>query len=303
MRRGAAGLLLGMMIVVAGGQSASAAVCWLGCKPTKPTTPTTQPTPPAPTPPAPAPAPAPPPAPAPAAFDPAAAAQRILDLSNAERAAVGLGPMVMRDDVVAIARGHSTAMAAAQSIWHNEQYLTTEVRTALGAGMLGENVGMGGSVDSIHAGFMESPGHKANVLEPRFNVVGMAVVKAGTTLFITQDLVETKGAPRPAVKKAAAPRPVAVKAASRPRPRAAPAPAPPTTAPSVTVPPETTTTFAPTPSTRATEAAFAAAPVAATSGAGEPAPESAAPQLIALALVAASSTGALRVTRRASAQR
>lgn len=301
MRRGAAGLLLGMMIVVAGSQSASAAVCWFGCKPT---TPTTQPPRPAPTPTVPA---APAPAPAPATFDPAAAAQRILDLSNVERAAVGLGPLVMRDDVVAIARDHSAAMAAAQTIWHNEQYLTTEVRTALGAGMLGENVGMGGSVDSIHAGFMESPGHKANVLEPRFNVVGMAVVKAGSTLFITQDFVEAKGAPRPAVKKAAAPKPVAVKAASRPRPaprpRAVPAPAPPTTVPAVTVPPETITTFAPTSSTRATEAAFAAAPVAATSGAGEPAPESAAPQLIALALVAASSTGALRVTRRASARR
>jgi len=41
---------------------------------------------------------------------------------------------------------------------------------------LGENVGMGGSIDQIHVAYMNSPGHKANVLDPSFNQVGTAAV-------------------------------------------------------------------------------------------------------------------------------
>ncbi|MDQ1375085.1 MAG: hypothetical protein QOJ09_2423, partial [Actinomycetota bacterium] len=191
MRRGAVGLLLGIAVLLAGSQPASAASCWFGCK----TTPTTRVT----TPPATvAPAPAPPSAPAapagPAAFDPAASAQHLLDLTNAERAAVGVGPLTMRADVTAIAQGQSAAMAAAGTIWHNEAYLTQPVRASLGAAMLGENVGMAGSIDQVHQALMDSPGHKANILEPKFSIVGMAAVRGSDGLiFITQDFVQTNG--------------------------------------------------------------------------------------------------------------
>lgn len=41
---------------------------------------------------------------------------------------------------------------------------------------LGENVGRGGSVQAIHVAYMNSPGHRANVLDPSFNQMGAAAV-------------------------------------------------------------------------------------------------------------------------------
>ncbi|CAN5662496.1 hypothetical protein BH10ACT3_BH10ACT3_21880 [soil metagenome] len=41
---------------------------------------------------------------------------------------------------------------------------------------LGENVGSGGGIAQIHRGFMHSPGHRSNVLDPSFTTVGTAAV-------------------------------------------------------------------------------------------------------------------------------
>lgn len=48
---------------------------------------------------------------------------------------------------------------------------------------LGENVGMGGSVQAIFDALVASPGHYDNMVRPEFSEVGVGVVTAGTTLF------------------------------------------------------------------------------------------------------------------------
>jgi uncharacterized protein YkwD len=304
MRRGAAGLLLGIVVMLAGAQPASSASCWFGCK----TPPTTKAPTPAPSAPAPAPALAPAPAPAPAAFDPASAAQRILELTNRERAAVGLPGLSMRGDVVAIAQAQSAAMAAAGTIWHNDSFLTQATRAALAANMLGENVGMGPNVDQVHVALMNSPGHKANILEPAFSIVGMAVTRSGDGMvYVTQDFLQPSGrTPRPATAvKAAAPKPAPKpRVATAPKLRVAstPAPAAPATTaapPTTEAPAATTTTVAAQPNSSVL-AAFGSAPLP------QPAPTHRSGAngmvvLLAFALVAASATGAmrLRLTRRA----
>jgi len=284
--------------MLTGVQPASAASCYFFCKPP----PTTAPKPPPTTAP-PAPKPAPAPVSAPAAFDPAAATQHLLDLTNAERAAKGVGPLTMRDDATAIAQGQSAAMAAAGSIWHNENYLTQETRRALGAKMLGENVGMGGDIDQIHRALMNSPGHAANILEPAFSVVGMATVRSNDgVLYITQDFVQTGGStPRPAaVKKVAAPAPTKPRPAVARKPKVARTTAASTAAPATTAAPTTTaapatttTTVAPQPdsSVLAVQAAPAPAPAHGPSG---PSPVF----LVALGLIGAIGTGAVRLRRR-----
>ncbi|MEY2477396.1 MAG: hypothetical protein QOG87_2711 [Actinomycetota bacterium] len=213
----------------------------------------------------------------------------------------------MRGDVVNIAQGHSAAMAAAGTIWHNEQFLTQGTRKALAAKMLGENVGMGPNVDQVHVALMNSPGHKANILEPAFSIVGMGVVRSGDGMvYITQDFVQPSGGtPRPAaVVKAAAPKPAPKpRVATAPKPRVAstpkPAPAPATTAAPPTTEATTTTTVAAQPDSSVL-AAFDSAPLPQTT----PPHRSGANGLVVLlafALVAASATGAvrLRLTRRA----
>jgi len=44
---------------------------------------------------------------------------------------------------------------------------------------LGENVGFGSSVDVVQGAFMNSPGHKANILDPSFNNIGIGVTVDG----------------------------------------------------------------------------------------------------------------------------
>ena len=41
---------------------------------------------------------------------------------------------------------------------------------------LGENVGRGGSFDQIHTAYLNSPGHRANILDRSYNYVGAGAV-------------------------------------------------------------------------------------------------------------------------------
>jgi uncharacterized protein YkwD len=41
---------------------------------------------------------------------------------------------------------------------------------------LGENVGRGGSIAAVHTAYMNSPGHRANILDRSFNQIGTGAV-------------------------------------------------------------------------------------------------------------------------------
>lgn len=161
----------------------------------------------------------------PAASLPASAAH-LFALVNQDRADAGLPPVAARGDVESIAVGHSFAMAKSGSIWHNDDYFTESTRARLGASVLGENVASNSSIDDANRRLMASPGHRANLLDRRFSVIGIGVVDDGTGyLYITEDFVDpitaarivAAGAPRhPA--PAAAPAPVALTSAPSPGP-------------------------------------------------------------------------------------
>jgi uncharacterized protein YkwD len=53
----------------------------------------------------------------------------------------------------------------------------------------GENVGYGGSVDQVHALFMGSSGHRANILNPSYSRAGIGVVHSGGKVWVTIDFV------------------------------------------------------------------------------------------------------------------
>jgi len=158
-----------------------------------------------------------------------AGSARLLQLVNDERGAAGLAPLAVRREIDDVAWGHSEAMAQAGDIWHNDAYFTAETRRRLGARALGENVARNATVEDAHARLMASPGHRANILDARFNQVGVSVVRDGAgSLFITEDF-------------AAVPPPEPAQAPAPPGPPPAPpAPAPPP-APPAPAPPSTTT--------------------------------------------------------------
>ncbi len=41
---------------------------------------------------------------------------------------------------------------------------------------LGENVGYGGNINQVHIAYLNSPGHKANIMDPSYNQAGTAAV-------------------------------------------------------------------------------------------------------------------------------
>lgn len=87
---------------------------------------------------------------------------------NAERSARGLGPLTSEGNLVAHARKHTQEMIDADKIYHSN--FTPAGGTGWSA--MAENVGRGGTVDSLHQAFMDSSGHRQNILGD-FNYVGV----------------------------------------------------------------------------------------------------------------------------------
>ncbi|MDP9442208.1 MAG: CAP domain-containing protein, partial [Actinomycetota bacterium] len=107
----------------------------------------------------------------PAAAADAPAEQRFVDLINAERRTRGLATVALRPEVTPVARAWTAAMIAAGALSHNPLVAGQMPADWV---QLGENVGVGAGVDSLHTAFMNSPAHRANVLGD-FNQVGVGV--------------------------------------------------------------------------------------------------------------------------------
>ena len=75
-----------------------------------------------------------------------------------------------------VAAVHAQRMADAGAIFHNGRLAQEVEAQGVDWKRLGENVGMGPSVEVIHDGFMASEVHRHNVLEPQFHAFGVGVV-------------------------------------------------------------------------------------------------------------------------------
>lgn len=232
----------------------------------------------------------------------AEAARRLLELANDDRRRAGLGPLRPREDLQAIALEHSRTMARAGDIFHSESFFSAAVKRLLDASLRGENVAYNTNVDDTHTRLMASPGHRANLMNPRFTTAGFAVVLSPDgRYFTTQNFIQPAGAPPAASVPKAAPKPAPGRA---PKPVAAPAPAPPTTV----APPPTTVAAAtpvPAPLPPTTLPAPAPARLETTSkvlAAGSEDPTVPRPLgLAALVVLGAAGTGSLVVARRRGA--
>jgi hypothetical protein len=106
---------------------------------------------------------------------------------NAARQANGQAPYAVMSDLTSIARGHSANMASQQSLYHNPS-LTTQVPNWQA---VGENVGEGPDVTDIATAFMQSPEHRANILDHDFTQIGVGVsVDKNGIVWVTEDFRE-----------------------------------------------------------------------------------------------------------------
>ena len=122
-------------------------------------------------------------------------------LANSARVAKGLATLKDVGGLNIVAQRHAERMADADMIFHNENRKTEADAEGVNWTLIGENVGVGQDAESVHEGFMASPGHRDNILYADYNAIGTgAAVGKDGSVFITQLFarVETSVAPKPA---------------------------------------------------------------------------------------------------------
>lgn len=82
-----------------------------------------------------------------------------------------------------VARKHTREMTGANLLHHTTE--TNMRRRITNWVLLGENVGVGGTVDSLHVAFMNSPSHRENVMHTSFRHVGIGTRHAHGRLWVT----------------------------------------------------------------------------------------------------------------------
>lgn len=134
---------------------------------------------------------------APAHADSLSAENRFVELINASRVAGGLPVLSVHPALIASGRTWANKMLAASSAAGGSGCLIShnpELRTAVAASWrkLGENVGCGDvDVDVLHQKFMDSPAHKANIMDPEFDSIGIGVVYDSTgMMWVTEQFMD-----------------------------------------------------------------------------------------------------------------
>lgn len=116
----------------------------------------------------------------------------MLELINRERLAAGLAPLAADPEMTEVARLHSADMFARSYFSHNTPEEKTPFERMQERGVryrtAGENLALAPTLQNAHTGLMNSPGHRANILQPRFGRVGIGILDGGRRgLMVTQN--------------------------------------------------------------------------------------------------------------------
>ena len=100
----------------------------------------------------------------------------------------GLEPLTINKKMRRHAKDHSAYMASLGRLEHDS---LTRIRIEVITGAIGwgENVGRttaDNGAAQMHRLFMNSPLHRANILDPRYTHLGVGVVKSGGYIYVTQ---------------------------------------------------------------------------------------------------------------------
>jgi uncharacterized protein YkwD len=136
----------------------------------------------------------PPPPPPPAVSAPINVSTDCLALTNKARAAAGIAPLTIDNRITAAAVAHSTEQATRKTMTHTGRNGSNAGSRMAAQGyrwsMWAENIG-GGQPDcaSVVGAWMNSSGHRANILNPVFVHLGVGAVKGSNgVIYWTMDL-------------------------------------------------------------------------------------------------------------------
>jgi uncharacterized protein YkwD len=118
--------------------------------------------------------------------------EQMLEMVNQERTSRGLKPLKGDPELTEVARQHSADMFSRGYFSHytpegidpfqRMQAADVRFRTA------GENLALAPTLQIAHTGLMNSPGHRANILNPNFGRVGIGIMDGGRRgLMVSQE--------------------------------------------------------------------------------------------------------------------
>ncbi len=123
-------------------------------------------------------------------FTPLAMQSEMLGYINAERAKASLAPLVLDEELCQGAYLKSKDMAVNGYFSHNSPTYGSpfDMMKELGIGyrLAGENIAKNTSVKGAHEAFMNSSGHRANILNSGFKKLGLGFYQSGSYLYVTQ---------------------------------------------------------------------------------------------------------------------
>lgn len=138
----------------------------------------------------------------PSSADPDQAERQMVALVNRDRARAGLHAVAVDPRLTAIARAHSRDMVDHDFVGHVSPRTGTAMdrvhRAGLAPELVLENVGRAYAAEEAESGFLASPGHRGNLLDPRARLLGVGIVfgpaVTGTRpMFVTQLFTSSSG--------------------------------------------------------------------------------------------------------------
>ena len=122
---------------------------------------------------------------APAPAQAANTARRMYQVTNNSRATNQVREVGIHYRISKLARKHSIAMANRGSIFHTSNPASFYLKGVKWS-TWGENVGStGGTITGLQAAFMNSPGHRSNILHRGFHRVAVGTYRANGILWVT----------------------------------------------------------------------------------------------------------------------
>jgi uncharacterized protein YkwD len=137
--------------------------------------------------------------------DPEEAARRLLSMVNLERTRISLPALTLDRQLSQIAAAHDRDMLEHAFVGHTSPTTGSAsdrvTRAGIRTGLVLENIGRGYSLGEVHGGLMQSPGHRANLLNAQATNVGIAVAisrDAGHPVYLATELFTRVTPPLPA---------------------------------------------------------------------------------------------------------
>jgi len=106
-----------------------------------------------------------------------------LRLTNEDRERGGRSRLRLDPELSKVARKHTLEMTDQDLLHHTSSDALRRRITFWN--VLGENVGVGATVDSLQVAFMNSPGHRDNIMYGSFRRVGIGTRSAASRLWVT----------------------------------------------------------------------------------------------------------------------